>query len=273
MSAFLSWLQSLFGRFRPSPRTVGDPTSSNRASSFHLWWDVTTREKLIGASVILEIIEEPQVPRLHFWALQASFADPGGGGAHLGLQFHPEYPASRAVNWGGYAPAAEGGQLQGSVSLLPSTLRNDNTRDFPWQGGRTYRLVIARSSTPAPREGFQAWSGAVIDLESGERTHVRDLYSRGRYLTAPVVWTESFARCDHPSVAVRWSDLTVVAEDGGTSVIDAVSANYQTKQAGGCDNTNATVDDVGWVQRTNTERTAAPGSTLARETTAEGPVA
>lgn len=264
MSAFLSWLQGLFSRFVPGPRVSGEPTSSNGASSFHLWWDLPTRDKIVEASAVFEVIEGPQVSRLYFWALQVTFADPGGGGAHLGLQYHPAYPGNGAVNWGGYAPAGEGGQLQGSLSLLPSTLDNANTRDYPWLEGRAYRLVIARSQTAAPREGFQAWSGSVVDLESGERTHVRDLHSRGRFLIGPVVWTESFARCDHPSVAVRWSDLTVVTEDGNAAIVNAVSVNYQTRQAGGCDNTNATVDDVGFIQRTNTERTTPTGSTLAR---------
>ncbi len=64
----------------------------------------------------------PAVPRLYFWALQVSFASGPRlqGGAHLGLQWHPRYPGSTAVNFGGYGPA-EGapGCWRGRTSELP----------------------------------------------------------------------------------------------------------------------------------------------------------
>ena len=76
------------------------------------------------------------------------------------------------------------------------------------------------------------------------------------------MWTEAFARCDHPSVAVRWSEPEVMDEDDRVVSIARVAVNYQSHQAGGCANTNATTDGVGWVQRTNTPRTTPNGAML-----------
>lgn len=247
--------------FRPEERVWGDPPSGNGASSFHLWWELPYGERLTRASVVLEILEPPQVDRLYFWALQASFVKPDGGGAHLGLQHNRRFPGNTAANWGGYAPAHDGGLLRGSASPLPSTPNDANTRDYPWQPLRRYRLTIERAAEPGP-DGMTAWRGSVEDVETGDLTVVRDLYSRGAYLRGPVVWTESFGRCEHPPVAVRWSDAAVVGEDRGETAVSAASVNYQSHAAGGCANTNAVVDGDGWIQRTNTERTTRPGATL-----------
>src|SRR5947209_2169378 len=81
-------------------RTTGRPTSSNRASSFHLHWKMPTAEKFTEVSVTIEVLVPPAVPELYFWALQAGFS--GGGAAHTGLQWFPEGSGRPAVNWGGY---------------------------------------------------------------------------------------------------------------------------------------------------------------------------
>jgi hypothetical protein len=257
----MSWLDRLFVKRALTAKFAGEPTSGNGASSFHLWWDVPHRELLTAVSATLEILEPPAVDRLYFWALQVSFVKPGGGGAHLGLQHHPRFPGRTAANWGGYAPSADGALLEGSHSPLPSTPGDTNTRDFPWVPHRSYRLTIGRSSDEAP-EGMHAWRGTIGDLRTGEVTVVRDLFSRGEYLRGPVVWTESFARCDHPPVAVRWSDLLAVGETDQPVTVTSVSANFQDRAAGGCDNTDATVDGAGWVQRTTSERTIRSGVRL-----------
>ena len=201
----------MLGRIAPVARITGEPASSNGASSFHLWWDLPYGELLSEVSATLEIIEPPTVDRLYFWALQASFVKPGGGGAHLGLQHHPRFPGQTAANWGGYRQPGSGAHLEGTVSPLPSALGNPNTRDFPWIPHRPYRLTIGRSPDLGPA-GLFSWRGTIEDLHTGDVTVVRDLFSRGEYLRGPVVWTESFARCDHPPVAVRWSDLLAVGE-------------------------------------------------------------
>jgi hypothetical protein len=250
-----------FSRWWGRVRLAGEPRSGNGASSFHLWWELPYGERLTEAAATLEIVEPPQVDRLYFWALQVSFVKPDGGGAHLGLQHHPRFPGRTAANWGGYAPSDEGGLLHGTESPLPSTPGDPNTRDFAWQPHRPYRLRVWRVDEGAP-EGMHAWRGEITDLATGEVSVVRDLYSRGAYLRGPVVWTESFARCEHPPVAVRWSDLTVVGEAGQTIPVTTVSVNYQRYEAGGCANTNVTVDGEGWLQRTSTERVARTGSRL-----------
>ena len=257
----MSWFDRILGRAAPIARIAGDPPSSNGASSFHLWWDLPYGELLTEVSATLEIVEPPTVDRLYFWALQTSFVKPGGGGAHLGLQHHPHFPGQTAANWGGYAPSDGGAELQGTASSLPSVQGNENTRDFSWLPHRPYRLTIGRSPDEAPA-GFFAWRGSIEDLHTGEVTVVRDLFSQGEYLRGPIVWTEAFARCDHPSVAVRWSDLLAVGEKDRPIPVRSASVNFQDRSAGGCDNTDVTVDRAGWVQRTTTERTTRSGSTV-----------
>jgi len=257
----MGWLAWLFGGGGDALRVSGDPQSGNGASSFHLWWEVPFGERLTSVAATLEIVDPPTVDRLVFWALQVSFVKPGGGGAHLGLQHHPRFPASSAANWGGYAPPEDGGLLEGSPSPLPSTPNDPNTRDFLWYPNRPYRLLIDRAPDPAPA-GLFAWRGSIEDLHTGEVSVVRDLYSPGEFLRGPVVWTESFARCDHPSFAAQWSGLLATGEEGQSIPVHTVSVNYQERKAGGCDNTDVIVDGNAWTQRTNTTRTARSGSRL-----------
>lgn len=225
-------------------RETGEPASSNGASSFHLIWSVPP-EPLDEVSATFELLVEPSVARLYFWALQATFVEGAAsrGGAHLGMQWHPSYPGSRAVNWGGYG---DPGELNGSSSALPSSLGNANTRDFPWETGVPYRFRIS-----SPEPGL--WRGMVTNLLTEEPTVVRDLYSAGTHLAAPMVWTEAFCRCDDPPVLARWSSLRAIA-NGAEIPIESVRVNYQSYTQGGCTNTTVRPDDVGLVQITGTER-------------------
>lgn len=243
----------LAGDDRPGvPRTTGYPTSSNRASSFHLrWGGLPAGAVVVEAAVTLEVVAGPAVPDLYFWALQASFVDGRAhrGAGHLGLQWHPGHPGSTAVNWGGYH--AGGGELSGSTSLLPSATGNPNTRDWAWRLGRPSRLAIGRGSRPG------RWRGTV------DGTEVRQLDGGGSALADLMVWSEVFARCDAASVVVRWSDPVAVTERGDRLVPDRVVVTYQRGADGGCDNTDVVPDRDGAVlQRTNCERTTAPGAVL-----------
>lgn len=259
-----SWLRRLLGQAEgrgggaQSGRTRlrGDPPSANGASSLHLSWELPGT--FAAASVVLEVIEPPTVDRLYFWALQASFVSGGidRGAAHLGLQWHPSYPACTAANWGGYR--AGGGELDGSRSHLPSTLANPHTRDYRWEAARPYKLSIERSP-----ERTGSWRGSVTDLGSGATTAIRDLHPDGTHVHRFVMWSEVFARCDHPSVAVRWSAPEAVADDGSVHRPGWVSVNYQSYGDGGCSNTCSSVVDGGLVQRTNVDRTTPQGSRLA----------
>jgi hypothetical protein len=222
-------------------RTRGFPTSSNRASSMHLHWDpvpAPARE----VSAVLEVVEPPVVPHLYFWALQVSFGDRGRrvGGAHLGLQWYDRHPGSTAVNWGGYRDGA--GELEGDASTLASATGNPNTRDFAWEARREYRLTIHG-------EGDGWWTGVVTDTTTGTATVVRRLHAPGSTeLTNPVVWSEVFARCDDPSVTVRWSRLDPPPR--------GLRPTYQSHEYGGCANTWSRPDPVGdgWLQTTNVRR-------------------
>ena len=222
------------------PRLTGFPTSSNGASSFHLRWMFDAADAAFtSVSVTFEVVELPTVERLYFWALQADFGDDRGrraGGAHLGLQWHPEYPGSTAVNWGGYD--ARGQVLHGSESALASTLHNPHTRDISWSAGTPYRLTIEPSPDGAP-VGLAAWRGSVTDLATGARTVVRDLYPVGDRITGVTMWSEVFARCDDPPAAVRWSRAEATTVDGRLVRPRGFVVNYQADHDGGCANTDS----------------------------------
>jgi hypothetical protein len=245
----MNWMQRFLGG--ASARTTGYPTSSNRASSFHLRWDgPPTRQRLVSVSATLTVVVAPQVPELHFWALQASFVDGGRrfGAGHFGLQWYPRHPGSTAVNWGGYRQG--GGELEGSPSALASATGNPNTRDFAWEPGRPYRLEIAAGDEPGH------WRGSVDGVT------VRDLYGGGSGLADVVVWSEVFARCDDPSSAVRWSRLEALTGDREPVRPDRVVVNYQRHADGGCANTDVRRTAGGLLQITSTDRTTPQGAVL-----------
>ena len=247
------WLQSLLGWSEPWDGMEGYPRSSNKASSFHAEWRLPNVAQITSVSAVFEVVTAPVASKLYFWALQVDFG--GGGGAHIGLQHHPDYPFSCAVNWGGYAgPGEGGGELDGSPLSLPSALGNPNTCNYRWHAGRKYRLHVGRSPDAAPA-GFVAWRGDIQDLETNERTIIRDLYGRGTALTRPMVWTEAFAMCNDPSVEVRWSELEVETEDGIVHSPTAIQLMYQQTSNGGCARTNTDVGGGTVVQRTNSVRT------------------
>jgi hypothetical protein len=254
------------GWLRRRPRwhgTVGVPPSGNGASSFHLSWLVdppAAGREWVAAEAVVEVTDPPAVPALSFWALQCSFVDRGrsAGAGHLGLQWYAAHPGSTAVNWGGYG--ADGRELEGSTSSLPSATGNVNTRDFAWSPSVEYRLRISRSGEgPGSRT---AWRGEVTDLASGSTVVVRDLFAEGTALTAPVVWSEVFARCDDPGASVRWSALQMIDGEGRATEARRVRVNYQSLADGGCTTTDSSVDDVGVVQRTGTVRRTPQGAVL-----------
>ena len=212
-------------RFRTT-RTTGLPTSSNGASSMHVHWPL--RAGATEVEVTLEVLEPPRTPHLHFWALQMSFVGPAGrriGGAHLGLQWHPQHPGRTAVCWGGYRDDGSGRELDGDPSPLPSATGNPNTRDLTWLPRTPYRLRITADG-----------SGFVDD------TFIRRLRVDGAHtLGGAVVWSEVFAPCDAPTTAVRWSGIGAPAR-----------LTYQSYADGGCTNARTTPDgDGAWIQRTN----------------------
>jgi len=257
------WFERLL---RAGERTSGLPPSANGASSFHLRWEIDGR--FASAEVTLEVLEPPQVDSLYFWALQADFTDRTGhhrGGAHLGLQWFARHPGSTAVNWGGYDDT--GRELEGTLSTLPSSTQNPNTRDFQWRPGVPYRLRIALAGVTGDAT---AWTGSIVELGSDRRTPAgpgveirRLLVPGGSELAGCLVWSEVFARCDAPSVSVRWSDPLVVGVDGRTTAPNWVTPTFQRHEDGGCANTDSMTDAVGVIQRTGVRRSTLPGRRLA----------
>ena len=239
-----------------SPRVRGEPGSANGASSFHLHWS-GVGDDLVEVAATLEVLVPPAVDRLYFWALQVSFLDgrTHRGAAHIGLQANRNHPGGGAVNWGGYAAA--GGLLAGTASPLPSTPNDPNTRDYPWEPGRPYRLRVFRAQS-APG----SWRGEVTDVASGRAAVVRDLVAGGDRMGSPMVWSEVFARCEHPSVTVRWSDLSARTAAGDVVVPTGVAVSYEAHASGGCDNTTSQRDGRGVLQITNTDRPVRHGSVI-----------
>lgn len=263
----MGWLERLAARGGSPARprfdgTSGRPPSGNGASSFHLFWDAP-RVPWVAAEVVLEIVEPPTVPDLYFWALQVDLGGPGGaaGGAHLGLQWYPIHPGSTAVNWGGYG--ADGRELAGGGSALPSTPGNANTRDFAWVPGRAYRLRVTAHPGGGPR-GLTAWRGEVDDLAAGRTTLVRDLWAPGDTIVAAMVWSEVFAACDDPPAAARWSSPVLTDAGGGRTAVTTATVNYQAVRDGGCSRTSSDLDTAatGWLQRTGPDRRTPAGTRL-----------
>ncbi len=232
-------------RLQRTERIAGRPPSANGASSFHLIWELPENLVLTEVAVTLRVPELPVVPRLYFWALQVSF--PSGAAAHLGLQWGADAPRlMRHANWGGYGPG--GRELSGSPSALPSSFGNPNTRDFDWEAGRPYRLRISKD-----REGWAGWIGDTL---------VRHLDVPDESLVDPMMWSEVFADCDHPTVSVHWSDLMGVTRLGQILPIRAAVARYQSRSEGGCSNTSSTVEGDMFVQTTSTPRYSPAGTRL-----------
>jgi hypothetical protein len=239
---------------RGAPRVAGYPTSPNRASSLHLFWELPAGTGAVTAASVALVVEAlPPVADLYFWALQASFVDGAGrrhGGGHVGLQWHRPHPGSRAVNWGGYGP--DGRVLDGSPSPLPSATGNPNTRDLWWEPGQPYTLTIEAA-------GEGGWAASV----GGVR--VRRLVAGGDRLDGLMVWSEVFALCDAPPVAVRWSGFRATTS-GRVLAPVAVHVNYQSRADGGCDNSTALADGDAVRQLTGTERLVPQGARLSLPT-------
>lgn len=226
----------------PTRRTKGLPTSPNGASSMHAWLDDASGTRM---QATVTVARPPSVAALYFWALQVTFVDASGatvGGAHIGLQWHPRHPGSTAVNFGGYS--ADGVALEGSTSALPSATGNENTRDYPWKAGASYRLTVFKNGG--------GWTGAITDLATGVVTEIRTLNVDAASVDRALVFSEVFAPCDAPRSEVVWTGLKLPG-----------TATYQSVEAGGCSNSDQRVIRRGVVQRTNANRTVMHEARLA----------
>ncbi len=204
----------------------------------HLMWTVPDSiGPVISAWVTLEITEPPKVDVLYFWALQCSFTDAGGadyGAAHTGLQWNPNHPGGRAVNWGGYPPAHNKWQTQfgGTEPTLPTVNDDPNTRTYGWQPHRKYRLSIS----PSPDRG---WRASVTDLSTHTTTVVRDLWAEGDRLSNLMVWTEWFCDCDDPPCTATWSEFRVRTADGHEHLPTQMFINHPNEN---CTNVGHRID-------------------------------
>ncbi len=155
---------------------------------------------------------------------------------------------SRAVNWGGYAQAADVTSiLEGSHSELPSTVDDRNTRDYSWRAGAPYRFSIERSPN--------GWTSSITDVEQSTTTIIRELFAGGDRLGGFVVWSELFCGGGDPHTAVRWSNPVVARSNG---VLDRPSGMTVTYPGGReWRRLDTSVDEIGVVQATDTRRRTA----------------
>jgi hypothetical protein len=223
-------------------------------SGFHLWWQgVPADEPITSCSVVLEVLVAPSVPTLYFWALQASFLDATGrsyGAAHTGLQWNPRHPGGRAVNWGGYAQAADvTSVLDGSDSPLDGIPGDRNTRNFAWLVGVPYRFTI--------HPGVAGWAATVTDMVTGSGVTIRELHAGGDRLGGFVMWSELFCRGTDPSSAVRWSRPQATTASGRVVAPRGLHATFPDGRE--WRDLDVVVDDVGVRQVTASRRTLRGG--------------
>ena len=118
---------------------------------------------------------------------------------------------------------------------------------------------VQTCALPISRVG-DGWRGEVTDVRSGEHAVVRDLRLPGDRLTGLVVWAEVFAPCQASTSVARWSAFTAERADGSRTHPRSVGLSFPVE---GCPNNDTTVDDVGFLQVTCTERRARDGASLA----------
>jgi hypothetical protein len=249
------WLGRRIAGFRErSVPPLSEPVHG--VSSFHLWWQgIDGGEPLVDVSATIQVLRQPTSDRLYFWALQTSFisGDGANGAAHIGLQWNPRHPGSKAVNWGGYADISDVRSiLDGTPSPLPSTPSDPNTRDFAWQEGVPYRLRIHRVDG--------GWEGSITDTTTGDTSVIRDLLAPGDRLGSFVVWAEIFAACNHSQTVVQWSDFEASTISG--DVRSPASVRVTFASGGDCPNTDVVMSQMGLLQITNTVRTARDAAVL-----------
>ncbi|MFV1971993.1 MAG: hypothetical protein ACC683_13450 [Acidimicrobiia bacterium] len=251
------WVKNLLSP-RVGERVAGTPTSASGSSSFFLWWDLPYGERLVEVSVTLEVARRPEIDRLVSFAIQGALVKPGGGSCHLGLQHHPRFPDRSAVNWDGYT--AKGQPLDSTIPTLPSATDDVATRNFPWQQGVPYQFTIERGEEHS--DGMFPWAGSITNLQTGKRELIRELTSPSPHVRAPVLYVESHAPCDGPGFEARWSNATAVSIGGGVRAVRSMRVDYQPHAAGGCTNTNSSVEGTRFVQRAGQMRATKPGTTI-----------
>jgi hypothetical protein len=260
----------------PSPFeevVIGPGTGTGTASSFHAWWHKDPPIRYEEVSVTLEVVEQPTVDDLYYWAMQLDFTDASNvvlSGGHCGLQWIDGYPDYNAVNWGGYI-SDEGqtefgpglpSQLVGSTSSLPSAASNDNTRNYAWNEATEYRFRVFKVANQGGEPANTTrWRCTITNLTTNVTTTIRDLYAYGDRIHGVAVWSEIFAGCNDPTATVRWSDFEAIEYGSGDSI--TIDEFYIWYQVDGCENTNTYSDGSGGIgQRTNTTRTTPHDSYL-----------
>lgn len=252
-----NWVRNLLSP-RISERVAGAPTSGSGASAFYLWWDLPYGERLNEISVTLDVQRRPEVDRLVTFAVQAAFVKPSGGSCHFGLQHQPEVDGRNAVLWNGYD--AKGSLLEVRGDQQSSPANEDGSRAFEWSQGTPYRFTVERGEEE--EDGRYPWKGSITDLNSGESHIVCEILNSSPHLRAPVMYVESYSPCDGPGFEARWSNAVAVSTDGGVRTVQSMRVDYQPHAAGGCTNTNSTVEQGAFVQRVGQMRSTKPGSTI-----------
>ena len=176
---------------------------------------------IVAASARLIVEAAPPVDELYFWALQASFTDGSGRRARR----RPPGPAVARRRTRAPAPPTGAATrpaaaiLPGSESALPSAHRQ---RQHPRPGGSRACPTALDDRAGAPAAGLgraRSTAPSCARLAAG-----------GDRLDGLMVWSEVFARCDDPPVAVRWSGFAAtVADRRGPLARRPCAVNYQAR--------------------------------------------
>ena len=224
-------------------RDSGLPTSSNGASSFHLFLPESDTVFAEEVCATINIGADPDDNFLRFWALEVDFADTAGGlfgAAHMGLQWIDGFPDSNAVNWGGFD--ANGVLLTGPGFLAGGP----NTFEYDWTPNTDYKYRVYYVSPGVAR-------AEITDLSTGVVTPIRDLNvgNNATLFRAPRVWGEIFAPCDDlEPLCWEWTDWNWTL-NGVNDTPGSVFANYQSHADGGCTNQSTIETADGAMQCTN----------------------
>ena len=232
---------------------TGEPGKG--VSSFHLWWQDAPPEPVVAVEVTLEVVEAPVVDRLYFWALQATFNDAttDHGGAHLGLQWNPRYPGSRAANWGGYANVGQWGvDPRGHSVAAPEHAERPEHPRLPVAAGRAVPLahlaVRRRMARRDHRHDDRAHAARARPSHRRRPTDVADDVVGGlRPLRSP--------ERDGALVEPEWTTAS-------GRVVSPTRVRVTFPSGGDCPNTDVGTDGIGVFQRTNTPRTHRDGDVL-----------
>ena len=205
----MRWYQRATEMWSKRSHTSGEPGFPQRGILLPPVLGLPT-QPLLECSAVLEVVVPPSVPRLYFWALQASFSD----GTPTPRRCPPRIAVEHQVPAVGRRPTGAdtprtGRCCRGPSPRCPSTRKDPNTRDYPWIAGHRYRLQ------DRPQRRDQRRHGRLAGNDHPHRVGRRGQGARSPHQGAST-WSGRWCgrRCSPgasiPTTVVRWSDLRAI---------------------------------------------------------------